>query len=166
MATTVLPEQLPLATSKVNPITATNLPLFTDRSKSAEIDVFNPMEKISTLFYIRPEPLLQVEKPYFMNVPTKNMEGLAQSNVSYTRKLVTFTDIRGHEALFSLDKQGFEVGTLETTLQYHDFEDPVAITTTYYSEVRDFLKSITGCSDVLAWDYQVSFQKVDVFVTR
>jgi len=37
------------------------LDLFTERDKPAEIDQLNPIEKISTLFYIRPEPIFKIE---------------------------------------------------------------------------------------------------------
>jgi len=89
-----------------------------------------------------------------MNVPVKNMEGLAESNLCYTRKRITFTDIRGDESLFSLDRTGFEVGMLNSALQYRGFDDPVAMSATYFAEVRRFLMDKTGCSHVFLSDYQ------------
>ena len=143
-------------------------PVFTDKSQPAEIDKFNPIEHISTVFYIRPEPLFKTEKPYFMNVPVKHMSGLAESNVCYTRKLVSITNIRGYENLFSLDKTGFEIGTLKTSLAYEDFDSPTAITTTYYAEIKQFLMERTGGSFVLPFDYQASYHagSSSKFLTR
>jgi hypothetical protein len=121
----------------------------------AEIDAFHPNLRRAPLFYLRPQSLYEVEKPYFMNIPVHNMEGLKQTNVSYTMRTANFTDIRGYESLFSVDKHGFAIGDLKTNLQYENFDDPTKITTTYYEEVCDFLKQNLGASDVLPFDYQV-----------
>ncbi len=142
------------------PVKKRSYKLYTDKSIIAEIDQFNPSEHRSMVFYIRPEPLFEKEKPYFMNVPVKHMEGLEQSNVCYARKNVAFTNIRGHESLFSLDKTGFEVGTLKTALTYEDFNDPIAITTTHYDEIKNFLMEKTGGSFVVPFDYQVCCSSV------
>lgn len=126
----------------------------------AEIDAFDPRFQTAALFYLRPDPLYEVEKPYFMNIPVHDMQGLRQTNVSYTLRTSNFTDIRGHESIFSLDRQGFAVGNLKTSLQYQDFEDSSKIVTKYYDEVCDFLKRSTGACDVLPFDYQVSRRDV------
>ncbi|KAI6091686.1 hypothetical protein F4821DRAFT_226661 [Hypoxylon rubiginosum] len=131
--------------------------IFTDQKRDAEIDKYNPQEHISSIFYMCPldRSFYENEKPYFMNIPVHNMPGLKQTNVNYSRRRVAITDIRGHEDLFTLDKTGFAVAKFETSLKHSDFQDPHAIVSQYYDEVKRFLQENTDCCFVLPFDYQV-----------
>lgn len=127
-----------------------------------EIDPHIPGPLKAPVFYIRPDPLYEAEKPYFMNIPVTYMKGLKQTNVSYTMRMVSFHDIRGNESHYTVDKQGFALGNMRTSLAYEDFEDPKKITTVYFQEVRNFLKKSLGASYVLPWDYQVRRRNPDL----
>ncbi len=78
--------------------------VFTDLSRAWELDRTNPFRYNASIFYMKPAPLYDVEKPYFMNVPVDPswIPTLRQTNVSYTRKTVAVSDIRRHENIFSL----------------------------------------------------------------
>lgn len=128
----------------------TTLPSF-----PAEIDHMEPKTQVSQVFYIAPLPLYQSEKPFFLNIPVHRIEGARQTNVMHTARDVTFTDIRGHEFLFGLDKTGFEICKMNTYLSYEDFSDPQVIVGRYFEEVAAKLKDVTGAKTVKPWDYQV-----------
>ena len=95
-----------------------------DAIRDHQIDHIEPNKQVSQVFYIAPLSLYQNEKPFFLNIPVHRIEGARQTNVMHTARDVTFTDIRGHEALFSLDKTGFEICKLNSDLSYEDFSDP------------------------------------------
>lgn len=130
----------------------------TDKSALAEIDTFTPKQQVSQMFYIAPIPLYKTEKPFFLNIPVHRIAGARQTNVTHTSRDITFTDIRGHESLFSLDKTGFQISKMPSLLPYDDFSNPEAITRDYFCEVKALLQSLTGAESVLPWDYQVQSQ--------
>jgi hypothetical protein len=114
-----------------------------------------PLAKSTTVFYMKPQPLYEKEKPYFLNVPVDDGGDLAQTNVGYTRIPVSVTDIRGQQDKFTLDKHGFQLGTFHSKLNYDDFADTKKLTSLFYAEVQRFLRSSLGATDVLTFDYQV-----------
>ncbi|KAL7924433.1 hypothetical protein ACQKWADRAFT_331392 [Trichoderma austrokoningii] len=124
------------------------------QTKVAEIDQFNPPKLVSLIFYIDKLPLYEKEKPYFLNFPPSG-PGQRQTNVVHCRREVDFTDIRGHEDLFSLDATGFEYKHFDTTLEYESFASPAAIEGVFLREVEAFLVKHLKADYVLAWDYQV-----------
>ncbi|VBB84477.1 Putative Aspirochlorine biosynthesis protein N [Podospora comata] len=111
----------------------------------------------ASVFYMKPDPLYDKQKPYFMNVPIDPAWGpkIKQTNVSYTRKTIAVADVRGHERLFSLDKHGFCLQDIHTSLEYHDFTNTDLVVTRYYQEVQVFLKQYTGATEILPFDFQV-----------
>lgn len=60
---------------------------------------------------------------------------------------VTVTNIRGHEADFSLDVQGFEVGPFQTSVA--DVADDKEFTGQYYQDVIAHMKRKTGATRVV-----------------
>ena len=127
----------------------------TTTSTTAEIDQYAPKAQVSQMYYIAPLPLYRVEKPFFLNIPVHRIPSARQTNVTHTARDVPFTDIRSHESLFSLDKNGFEISRLATKLTYEDFANPKAIVTKYFDEVKAVLGSATGAELIVPWDYQV-----------
>lgn len=142
--------------SKPDP-TLESLPLFTDLCRKWELDAFNPSFYRASIFYMRPGPQYEAEKPYFMNIPVDPawLPTVKQTNVSYTRKTVAVADIRGHESLFSLDTNGFQLGQLKSNVPYDGFADTDTIISRYYDEVKLFLINYTGAVEVLPFDFQV-----------
>lgn len=140
-----------LVASKPTP----DLPSTTLKDPSAEIDAYSPSEHKTSIFYLEPLKIYDEEKPYFLNIPVTHIPGASQTNVSYTRRMVSITDIRGHESLFSLDKTGFEVGNLISKVPYEGFTSESEIIGTYYEETKELLKKHTGATHVMPFDYQV-----------
>ena len=130
---------------------ATNTTTFT----TAEIDQYKPKAQVSRMYYIAPLPLYREEKPFFLNIPVHHIAGARQTNVTHTDRQVTFTDIRSHKHLFSLDINGFEISRMTTNLSYEDFANPKTIVTKYFDEVKTILGLATGAELILPWDYQV-----------
>lgn len=56
----------------------------------AEINPYISDSRKAPVFYIRPQPLYDVEKPYFMNIPVTHMKGLKLTNFSYTMRMMSF----------------------------------------------------------------------------
>ena len=140
-----------------NPGQDQQLYMFTDLSREWELDHFDPPIYEASIFYMKPTRQYEVEKPYFMNIPIDPTwaPNIKQTNVSYTRKTVAVSDIRGHEDIFSLDKNGFQIGHLRSRMLYHDFGTSEAIVSRYYKEVVAFLIQYTGACEVVPFDFQV-----------
>lgn len=137
------------------------LPLFTDlTARQWELDSLDPPrpKRHASIFYMKPHPRYNVEKPYFFNIPVGAswMPNVKQTNVMYTRKQVAVTDIRGHEPNFRLDDHGFQLGTLATSIPYANFASTDVIVTKYYEEVKQFLMEQLRATQVLPFDFQVS----------
>lgn len=126
------------------------------QAEVAEIDQFNPSKVVSLIFYIDKLPLYEKEKPFFLNFPVSG-PGQRQSNVTHSRHEVDFTDVRGHEDLFSLGTTGFEYKHFDTALEYDNFASPAAIEGIFLKEVEAFLVAHLKADCALAWDYQVPF---------
>jgi len=129
----------------------------TDLGLKWELDKYEPKRCEAGVFYMKPDELYDVEKPYFMNIPIDPAwpPAIKQTNVRYTRKTIIVCDIRGHVDEFTLDRQGFQLRSFETRLVYDDFASTDSIVSRYYQEVKDFLLNCTGASDVLPFDFQV-----------
>jgi hypothetical protein len=64
---------------------------------------------------------------------------------------VKVENVRGREKEFTLDKAGFEFHTAPS--REKDFEDEESIRTTYYEDVSETLKKLTGASRVAIFDH-------------
>lgn len=134
-----------------------SLSLFTNLDKEWELDSSRPSLHNASIFYMKPSPQYDTEKPYFFNVPVEASWSpkVKQTNVCYTRKTVAIADVRGHERIFSLDRHGFQLGNFVTSLSYDEFASTDVIVGRYYEEVKQFLKENIGAIDVLPFDFQV-----------
>ncbi|KAK0766425.1 hypothetical protein N5P37_000148 [Trichoderma harzianum] len=134
-----------------------SLSLFTNLDKEWELDSSKPSLHNASIFYMKPSPQYDAEKPYFFNVPVEASWSpkVKQTNVCYTRKTVAIADVRGHERIFLLDKHGFQLGNFVTSLSYDEFASTDIIVGRYYEEVKQFLKENIGAIDVLPFDFQV-----------
>ncbi|EJD39117.1 hypothetical protein AURDEDRAFT_116293, partial [Auricularia subglabra TFB-10046 SS5] len=92
------------------------------------------------------------EKPYYYRTPPP---GKPASNIVIESQNVPITDLRTlpeHERKeFTLDTTGFQV--VEHVSAEKDFSDETAITSSYYKETEELLKSVTGASRVFIFDH-------------
>ncbi len=66
------------------------------------------------------------------------------------RHAVPIHDMRPHRAALSLDREGFELLDHDTAVA--DLYDDAAIEQTYYPEIEDLLRAVTGASRVVVFD--------------
>lgn len=82
-------------------------------------------------------------------------EGKLRSNIGSDPHPITINDVRGKEDTVSLDKTGFQY--VKHVSEEKDFLDEENITTTYYKEVEELLKSVTGGKRVFIFDHTVRY---------
>lgn len=80
---------------------------------------------------------------------------LPASNVVREKQLVQVQDIRGSEAQYSLDKNGFMVTRLESKMVYEDFDDQTTISKVYLEEAHDLLSTLFPNSEIDLVSYLV-----------
>lgn len=80
--------------------------------------------------------------------PRKNLQISKHDNIPVE-------DVRGHEEDLSLDKNGFTVIKLETSLSKEDFDHRETIISQYLPEVADRLKQCLGASRIQVHDFLV-----------
>ncbi|KAI1809131.1 hypothetical protein GGS20DRAFT_580956 [Poronia punctata] len=72
---------------------------------------------------------------------------------------VKVTNIAGREALYSLDKHGFQVH--RHVARERDFDDDEHVKAVYYPETEQLLKDVTGASKVVIFDHTIRRQSQD-----
>jgi len=79
--------------------------------------------------------------------------GTEKTNIGADPHPVVVHDARGHEADFSLDKNGFQY--VKHVSQEKDFLDDEKIKEVYYKEVEDILKKEAGAKRVFIFDHTI-----------
>ncbi|KAK1622706.1 hypothetical protein BDP81DRAFT_385611 [Colletotrichum phormii] len=69
---------------------------------------------------------------------------------------VTISDLTGNEERFSLDRNGFQIYRSQSTEK--QFQDDDQIKSSYYAEVEELLKNVTGASRVFIFDHTIRRQ--------
>jgi hypothetical protein len=102
------------------------------------------------------------EKPYTMRYVPET--GLAVSNVEREKHTVAIKDMRGLEANFTLDQNGFTVSELATEkMAYEDFDSHEAIVTKYLPALETVLLKHFPGSTVDFVSYLVSGRSRPIF---
>jgi hypothetical protein len=117
---------------------------------------YEPANVETELWFLERDPKHVVdEKPFKLrydpgpDIPRSNCRNESVSGV-------TIYDIRGREAEFSIDREGFAIGRLHSKLKPEDFDDEDKIKNTYYDELKVFLKKRFGCHRVEILEHGVS----------
>ena len=79
--------------------------------------------------------------------------GEAKSNIGTDPRPAVIHDVRGREAEFNLDKNGFQFVRWPSVEK--EFVDEEAIKTKYYAEVETILKQVTGAKRVHIFDHTI-----------
>jgi hypothetical protein len=112
----------------------------------------------TSLYYLAKLPLYEEEKPYFLNWPVAGVPGAEQTNLSHKRQEnINVYDIRGREADFSIDEQGFQLVNLVTKVGNDDFENDATVREKYYPEVVDLVKRELGASAAFVFEHTASY---------
>src|SRR5690242_4111179 len=106
-----------------------------------------PKTLTSTLHYLKRGS----EKPAYYRIEPP--PGVPRSNGIDDPHDVTIEDARGHEAEFTLDRNGFALVKAPTAVA--DFYSPEEIKNLYYPEVERLLRDKLGASRVFVFDHNV-----------
>ncbi|KAF2116998.1 putative CmcJ-like methyltransferase [Lophiotrema nucula] len=106
----------------------------------------------TSLFFVRPDELHRVEKPYAFKFPLENAAIPSKNYEHIETEHVQVSDIRGHESDFTLEKNGFAVFDMGKDFKYEDFHDSVKIEP-YFHLVEKLLKQELGASHVQMFRY-------------
>ena len=107
----------------------------------------SPHDVQTTLNYYKP---LDDQPPHTYAYP---VEGQPQTNIGGEPHPAVVHDVRGREAEFSLDKNGFQ--WVHWPSVEKDFTDDKRIEEVYYSEVIELLKREAGAKRVFIFDHTI-----------
>jgi hypothetical protein len=79
--------------------------------------------------------------------------GVQQSTAAYREHTVAIRNVRPVAAGLSLDREGFQLLTVPTTVK--NFDDEEVIRTRYYAEAISLLQNVTGASRVVVFDHTI-----------
>lgn len=114
---------------------------------------------LTDLIFLKPDPKYDHEKPYRLRydpgdaIPRTNCETDVQ-------KGIIVHDIRGREAEYTLNRNGFQVVRLDSKLTPDDFHDRAKVKAVYYQELKDLLKRTLGAKRVEVLEHGVSSHSV------
>jgi hypothetical protein len=117
-----------------------------------------PRTQTATFSYFQLQPRHEFEKPYeiLIDLP-EEAKHVPRSNLSFEDAECIVEDVRGREADFSLDANGFMWRQSDTRVE--DFGDREQIENVYLKEVEEFLRGILGndVRKVKVFDWRVSY---------
>lgn len=97
----------------------------------------------------------QAEKPYqYMYTPRP---GILRENCRYEQRTCAITNARALPAPMTLESNGFEL--LDSASRVNDFYDPIALAETYFDEVEELARSLTGGSRAVVFDHQLRMRE-------
>lgn len=119
------------------------------RQSPDEISKYQPFRTTSVVQFFKDKDGQKGEKPYACRMPvTSQSQPLSNFEGSWSK--VTITDVRGHEDLFTLDKDGFE--WIRHTSQTNVLELPLDVNS-YIREMCAFLIQYCQSQGVFIYDY-------------
>jgi len=81
--------------------------------------------------------------------------GLSRTNLAFENKDVAFSDIRGRQSDFSLDKHGFMY--IDHESDFRNLPDRDTIISRYIPETENLIKNVLGdLNEIICFDWRVS----------
>lgn len=105
----------------------------------------------SELCFLGRDDLYQTEKPYCLRFDP--LDDIPRHNLKIDSRLLHIADARSLNT--EIEKNGFTLTIIPTTLTYADFTDAKNIESTYALEVQNHLKKIFGARHARVIDYNV-----------
>ena len=106
-----------------------------------------PTAVTASIHFLTKDASFREIKPYAFRFELED-DNIPQTNMRMRESTgINIQNIRGNEAAFSLDRQGFEVMTLESSLTYADFADPEKLPI-YFEELESLLAKRLGATEV------------------
>ncbi|KAK7928260.1 hypothetical protein PG985_005258 [Apiospora marii] len=104
---------------------------------------------VASLNFIKRLDLYDLEKPFSIAHEIESWTGnVPRSNYSKERVATLIEDIRGREASFTFEKNGFAVIETASSLEYHEFQDKKKVEDTYVPEIGSCLLEYFGATSV------------------
>lgn len=102
--------------------------------------------------FISPTELYDTVKPYTISTDVENWAGsVRRSNFQKNVCNVMIHNLRGREADFSFEENGFAVIDLKSSMSYEDFADPTKLADVYVQEVGSCLLDYFGATALQAF---------------
>lgn len=112
----------------------------------------------ASIYFLKPNPLYQEEKPYAFcyEISDANAEkSVPQSNMEMERvDGISIRDIRTARERFSVERNGFEVIDIGDVIQYEDFFDESRLQV-YFDTLESVLRERLGATKVEAFRHAV-----------
>jgi hypothetical protein len=105
------------------------------------------MDIKAELSYLKPTS----ERPY--NYMYEPASGIAQQNCEYEARMMQLTDARRSAARPSVHGEGFELREAPSIVR--DFRDDEAVISTYYNEMAELARAVTGAARAYVFDHVV-----------
>ena len=110
-----------------------------------------PTDVESELCFLERDDLYQTEKPYCLRFDP--LDDISRHNLKLDCKPLHIADARSLNT--DIEKNGFTLTTIQTTLTHDDFADAKKIESTYALEVQNHLKKMFGARHARVIDYNV-----------
>jgi hypothetical protein len=111
------------------------------------------------LYYLKPDPKWDVEKPYTFFAKVSKIGGASPTNiVKEAVKNVAVTDVRSKITELSMNKHGFEVIDLGQKFEPSDFYDDDWVRTIYYPSICQLVKEKLDAKEVRAYKHQLRYR--------
>jgi hypothetical protein len=113
-----------------------------------------PKHVRGSVYFLERNELYNREKPYAFRYSVES-EVVPQTNMNHTPvHNIPITDIRGSEAQFSIEENGFAILNHYSELPYEDFYNPQKVNL-YLRELEKVLKGHLGAEQVEVFRYNV-----------
>jgi hypothetical protein len=114
------------------------------------------MSVTTSMYFLARDEVYNDEKPYRLRfVPPP---GFPETNINTEKHEISIGDIRTQERKFSLEREGFALLPLKSSMNYDDFFDVAKIEQVYLKEVAELLISSMKASRVQIFEHLVSAQ--------
>lgn len=98
------------------------------------------------MIFMARDPLLETNKPYELLYDTPDMP--QGCNFDEIKESVLIEDLRPLKGKLSLDRDGFLLADLESSMTYNDFFDEKVLSERYVSDAKRALQDICGARAV------------------
>ncbi|CZS96389.1 uncharacterized protein RAG0_05746 [Rhynchosporium agropyri] len=106
-----------------------------------------------TVYYCTRHRLYTTVKPYLIDY--EDLSDFPRTNIIPEPHTVSISDIRGLEAAFNFENNGFAVVQMESAMQYQDFDDLEKIRNVYCAEIASCLLQYFEAQEVHIFDFAV-----------
>ncbi|CZT11149.1 uncharacterized protein RCO7_05576 [Rhynchosporium graminicola] len=107
----------------------------------------------ATVYYCTRHRLYTTVKPYLIDY--EDLSDFPRTNIIPEPHTVSISDIRGLEAAFNFENNGFAVVQMESAMQYQDFDDLEKIRNVYCAEIASCLLQYFEAQEVHIFDFAV-----------